>query len=112
MGTRTISVDEEAYLRLVRARCHARESFSKNIKRASWEGGPPRCGDLLRRASGEISDEVWDRLEGAREADIPLSSPRHKGMSALVRTLISAGLVPTYSFAIPKVRDELRETRN
>ena len=69
--TKTVSVDEDAYLRLVRARCHARESFSKVIKRASWEGGPPRCGDLLRRASGEISDEVLDRLEGAQKADSP-----------------------------------------
>lgn len=71
MGRKTVSVDEEAYLRLVRARRYARESFSMVIKRASWDGGPPRCGDLLRRASGEVSDDVLDRLEEAQDADTP-----------------------------------------
>lgn len=71
MGTKTLSVDEEAYRKLVRARKHARESFSKVIKRASWDDGPPRCGALLDRAAGELSDEALDVLEKAQSGDLP-----------------------------------------
>ena len=69
MATKTLSVDEEAYRKLVRAKKHARESFSKVIKRATWDDGPPRCGDLLNRATGEISDETLDELEAAQDSD-------------------------------------------
>lgn len=71
MATKTLSVDEEAYRALVRARKHARESFSKVIKRAKWDDGPPRCGDLLNRAAGEISDDTLDALEAAQAQDLP-----------------------------------------
>lgn len=71
MGTKTLSVDEEAYRRLLRARKYARESFSKIIKRAKWDDGPPRCGDLLARAEGEVSDETLARLEAAQAEDSP-----------------------------------------
>lgn len=71
MATKTLSVDEEAYRKLVRARKHARESFSKVIKRAKWDDGPPRCGDLLNRASGQISDNALGSLELAQEQDSP-----------------------------------------
>jgi predicted CopG family antitoxin len=37
MATKTISVDLEAYRRLVQARKHSHESFSQVIKRAKWE---------------------------------------------------------------------------
>jgi predicted CopG family antitoxin len=37
-ATKTISVDLEAYQRLVRARRHNHESFSQVIKRAHWDG--------------------------------------------------------------------------
>jgi predicted CopG family antitoxin len=37
MATKTISVDLEAYERLVRARRNSNESFSQVIKRAQWE---------------------------------------------------------------------------
>jgi predicted CopG family antitoxin len=37
MATKTISVDLDAYERLVRARQHNHESFSQVIKRAHWE---------------------------------------------------------------------------
>lgn len=69
MATKTLSVDEEAYRKLVRARIHARESFSKIIKRAKWDDGPPRCGDLLNRASGEVSDDMLDALDKAQTED-------------------------------------------
>ncbi|MGB0743003.1 MAG: antitoxin VapB family protein [Opitutales bacterium] len=71
MATKTLSVDEEAYRKLVRARRHARESFSKVIKRASWDDGPPRCRALLERASGEIPDEALELLEQAQAEDEP-----------------------------------------
>lgn len=71
MATKTLSVDEEAYRKLVRARKHVRESFSKIIKRAKWDDGPPRCGDLLARADGEVSDETLGRLEDAQAEDAP-----------------------------------------
>jgi len=71
MGTKTLSVDEEAYRRLLRARKYARESFSKIIKRAKWDDGPPRCGDLLARAEGEVSDDTLARLEAAQAEDSP-----------------------------------------
>lgn len=71
MATKTLSVDEEAYRKLVRARKHARESFSKVIKRARWEDGPPRCGDLLHRAAGEVSEEALAALDRAQAEDAP-----------------------------------------
>jgi hypothetical protein len=75
MATKTLSIDEEAYFRLVRARRSAKESFSKVIKRARWDDGPPRCGDILVRASGVISDDVLDRLDAAQIADLPPDDP-------------------------------------
>lgn len=78
MATKTLSVDEDAYRRLVRARKHARESFSKIIKRAKWEDGPPRCGDLLNRATGEISDEALVILDKAQTEDaLPVDKWNH-----------------------------------
>lgn len=71
MATKTLSIDEEAYRALVRARKDARESFSKVIKRAKWDEGNPRCGDLLRRASGTVPEAVLDALEAAQREDLP-----------------------------------------
>lgn len=71
MATKTVSVDEDAYRALVRARRHRGESFSKVIKRAKWDDGPKRCGDLLARASGEVSDATLQRLIEAQENDQP-----------------------------------------
>ena len=71
MATKTLSVDEEAYLALVRAKRHRHESFSKVIKRAVWNDGPKRCKGLLHRASGEISDAALQRLTDAQANDAP-----------------------------------------
>ena len=71
MPTKTVSVDDEAYRRLVRARRHARESFSKVIKRAKWDDGPHRCGDLLDRAAGKVPEAVLNRLDAAQKDDRP-----------------------------------------
>ena len=75
MATKTLSIDEEAYFRLVRARRNAKESFSKVIKRARWDDGPPRCSDILARATGSVPDEVLDRLDEAQRADMPPDDP-------------------------------------
>jgi predicted CopG family antitoxin len=71
MATKTLSVDEEAYRALVRARRQRGESFSQVIKRAKWEDGPKRCGTILDRVTGTISEEVLDRLVEAQKNDFP-----------------------------------------
>ena len=70
MASKTLSVDEEAYLRLVRAKRDRRESFSTVIKRARWDNDKKRCGGLLARASGQVSDEVLDYLDRAQANDV------------------------------------------
>ncbi len=71
MATKTLSVDEEAYRALVRARKHRRESFSQIIKRAKWDDGPKRCGTILERVTGEISESTLLRLDKAQENNLP-----------------------------------------
>jgi predicted CopG family antitoxin len=75
MATKTLSVDEEAYLRLVRAKQDRRESFSAVIKRARWDRGKKRCGDLLARASGHVPTNVLDALDRAQAEDLPPDDP-------------------------------------
>lgn len=71
MATKTLSVDEEAYRALVRARRQRGESFSQVIKRAKWDDGPKRCGAILDRVTGTISEEGLHRLEEAQKNDSP-----------------------------------------
>lgn len=75
MGTKTLSVDEEAYGRLVAARTSAKESFSKVIKRASWENGPKTAAGLLARASGYLEEDIPDALDRAQVADAAPEDP-------------------------------------
>lgn len=77
MATRTVSIDEEAYERLARARRYAKESFSKVIKRARWENSPGRCADLLAavRELPPLPKKALDALDAAQKADRP---PRSK----------------------------------
>ena len=75
MATKTLSVDEDAYLRLVRAKQDRRESFSAVIKRARWDRGKKRCRDLLARASGHVPPEVLDVLDHAQAEDLPPADP-------------------------------------
>ncbi|MFW5883546.1 MAG: antitoxin VapB family protein [Verrucomicrobiota bacterium] len=75
MATKTLSVDEEAYRKLVRAREHRRESFSQVIKRATWNAGQKRCGDLLHNVTGIPSEETLAYLERAQLED---SKPEDK----------------------------------
>jgi len=69
MATKTVSIDEEAYRKLVRARRHARESFSQVIHRAQWSHGVRCCGDILDRSSGMMSEATLERLDQAQRDD-------------------------------------------
>jgi predicted CopG family antitoxin len=71
MATKTISVDLEAYERLVRARRHPKESFSQVIHRAEWEEGGRTCGAFLEvlREVGPMSAESIELLESAQAQD-------------------------------------------
>lgn len=71
MATKTLSVDEDAYLRLMSAKIDRRESFSAVIKRAHWDAGAKRCRDLLARVSGYVPTEILDKLDHAQNADAP-----------------------------------------
>ena len=77
MATKTISVDLEAYQRLVRARKHNRESFSQVIKRARWEESNHTGAALLAaldRLEPLDSAAIRD-LEAAQKLD---KAPRDK----------------------------------
>lgn len=76
MATKTLSVDEAAYRILARARTHPKESFSQVIKRAAWDSGKPKCGNLLTRTRGLplMSRETLDRLDAAQIKDLPPES--------------------------------------
>ena len=71
VATKTLSVDETAYRALARARRHRGESFSQVIKRASWDDGPKRCGDLLARADERVAEATFQIWEHAQANDLP-----------------------------------------
>ena len=76
MATKTISVDMEAYERLREARLDGSESFSKVIKRATWEAKSKSCGDLLSALPHlpKASKSVIRRLDAAQADDVPPDS--------------------------------------
>lgn len=76
MGTKTLSVDEEAYRILARAKRSARESFSQVIKRAIWDSNRPQCGALLDRVEGlpKMSERTLEALDAAQASDPPPES--------------------------------------
>lgn len=75
MATKTLSVDEEAYMHLIRAKTDAKESFSKVIKRARWDSGQKRCSDMITRVKGVVDEKILDRLDRVQSEDAPPSEP-------------------------------------
>ena len=73
MGSKNISISEDAYLRLRRARRHPRESFSQVILRSRWEGESSTAGSWLDAFDDApvVSDEVLEALEKGQKADRP-----------------------------------------
>jgi hypothetical protein len=73
MATKTISVDLEAYERLVRARKHSHESFSQVIKRARWEESSHSGAALLAALERlkPLDRAVIHELEAAQKQDKP-----------------------------------------
>ena len=74
MGTRTISLRDEAYERLRRARKSPGESFSDVVMRAVWPDRTLSAGEFLQlvRERGAIyaADEL-DRVDEASASDRP-----------------------------------------
>lgn len=74
MGTKTISLREEAYERLRRARREPGESFSDVVMRAQWPDIGLTAGELLtlyRERGPYLSDEALRRIEEADALDRP-----------------------------------------
>jgi Putative antitoxin len=74
MGTRTISLKDEAYNRLKAARRYPDESFSEVVLRATWPEDTVTAGELLgllgsRR--GHLRSDELDRLDALKSMDRP-----------------------------------------
>ena len=73
MPTKTISLDLDAYKRLVRARRRPNESFSQVVKRAVWTDSA-KTASALAEASMEwpnVDEKTLRRLDAAQERDRP-----------------------------------------
>jgi hypothetical protein len=83
MATKTISVDLEAYERLVHARKHTHESFSQVIKRARWDESNYTGAALLAALDKlePLDSAVIRQLEAAQKQDQP---PRDKWRTSRV----------------------------
>ena len=73
MATKTISIDLEAYEQLRRARLRANESFSRVIKRATWERHGHTCAAFLDGMAGlpVLTEDALDLLDAAQADDAP-----------------------------------------
>ena len=74
MGTKTISLKDEAYNRLKAARRYSDESFSEVVLRASWPEDTITAKALLALLGSRRSHlrpETLDRLEAIKQRDRP-----------------------------------------
>jgi hypothetical protein len=74
MGTKTISLRDEAYERLRSARRTPTESFSDVVMRAVWPDAPLSAGEylqLVRDRGARCTPAQLDRIEEVTEADRP-----------------------------------------
>lgn len=74
MGTKTISLEREAYERLRAARRYPEESFSEVVLRASWAGDTLTARELLdryREKGTHIPERLLDRVETLKRTDRP-----------------------------------------
>ncbi|MEX2271414.1 MAG: antitoxin VapB family protein [Vicinamibacterales bacterium] len=74
MGTKTISLKDEAYRRLRAARRYPNESFSEVVLRATWPEDTITARELLHRLRTSVphfSDEELDRIDEMKRRDMP-----------------------------------------
>jgi hypothetical protein len=74
MGTKTISLKDEAYSRLKAARRYPAESFSEVVLRAAWPEDTATAGAFLRmirQRRVHFTDDEIVRIEELKRADTP-----------------------------------------
>jgi predicted CopG family antitoxin len=74
MGTKTVSLKQEAYERLRAARRYPGESFSQVVLRATWPHDTTTARALLesyRAGRRQFSDEDLDRIQALNRRDVP-----------------------------------------
>lgn len=73
MSSKNISITEDAYMRLRKARRHPRESFSQVIRRSRWDDESPTAASWLKAFTDVpvVSDTVLEGLEADQKADRP-----------------------------------------
>ena len=73
MGTKTISLKDEAYRRLKAARRYPDESFSEVVLRATWPEDTVTAAALLahiRSKHAHLTASELDQIEAAKRADV------------------------------------------
>jgi predicted CopG family antitoxin len=74
MGTKTISLKDEAYNRLRSARRYPDESFSEVVLRATWPEDTITARaflDLLSSRPGHLHGDDLDRIDALKQRDRP-----------------------------------------
>jgi predicted CopG family antitoxin len=74
VGTRTISLKNEAYERLKAARRYPDESFSAVVMRATWPEDTLTSRELLELYKGgrpHLPERLIDRVEALKRRDLP-----------------------------------------